>query len=200
MRWPGAESNCRHADFQFFREASPDPGHRTAQHTTRYYRSTSADGKWRRLQIAETRCTVEPTRSARWGDPLRLKRMHNEGDPAMSGSPFVLFSPRRRSVIGCRQPALLAIVGGLLAVVVTSGCKEAITPPELLTVTAVSPASGPLGGGTDLAITGTNFTDVTDVTIGGSELGGRMVVSPTQITGHTLAVDGGFSAGVAEDI
>ena len=53
----------------------------------------------------------------------------------------------------------------------------------------MSPASGPLGGGTDLAITGTNFTDVTDVTIGGSELGGRMVVSPTQITGHTLAAN-----------
>src|SRR2546425_2454751 len=121
------------------------------------------------------------------GDPLRLKRVRNEGDPAMSGSPFVLFSPRRGSVIARRQPALLAIVGGLLAVVVTSGCKEAITPPELLTVTAVSPASGPLAGGTSGTITGTNFTNVTSVTIARSELGSRTVVSATQITGPAPA-------------
>jgi alpha-tubulin suppressor-like RCC1 family protein len=60
-------------------------------------------------------------------------------------------------------------------------------PPPSLTVTAVSPATGPLAGGTSITITGTNFTDVTSVTVGGSELTGRAVVSSTQITGTTPA-------------
>ncbi|HEV8382306.1 MAG TPA: IPT/TIG domain-containing protein, partial [Gemmatimonadales bacterium] len=56
-----------------------------------------------------------------------------------------------------------------------------------LTVTAVSPASSSLAGGTSVTITGSNFINVTSVTIGGNELGSRTVVSSTQITGTTPA-------------
>src|SRR5439155_9178270 len=40
--WQGAESNCRHADFQFCCVAPRDRDHPTASHTTRYHASTSA--------------------------------------------------------------------------------------------------------------------------------------------------------------
>ena len=82
---------------------------------------------------------------------------------------------------------LLAIVGGGLAAVVSAGCKDSHSPPASITVTAVSPASGPLAGGTNVTITGSNFANVTSVTIGGNELGSRTVVTATQITGTTLA-------------
>jgi alpha-tubulin suppressor-like RCC1 family protein len=65
-------------------------------------------------------------------------------------------------------------------------------PPPQVTVTAVTPATGPMAGGTAVTITGTNFTNVTSVTIAGSELGSRTVVSATQITGTT---PGSSSAG-----
>ena len=81
---------------------------------------------------------------------------------------------------------LLAMIGGGLAVV-TAGCKDSASPPASITVTAVSPASGPLAGGTNVTITGSDFANVTSVTIGGSELGSRTVVTATQITGTTLA-------------
>ncbi|MBI4419465.1 MAG: IPT/TIG domain-containing protein, partial [Gemmatimonadetes bacterium] len=71
-------------------------------------------------------------------------------------------------------------------------CSGCFTYNPAVAVTAVSPASGPVAGGTSVTITGTNFTDVTSVTIGGNELGNRAVVSPTQITGTTPA---GASAG-----
>src|SRR2546427_9167840 len=58
------------------------------------------------------------------------------------------------------------------------------------TVTAVSPATGLLAGGTSVTITGTNFVGVTSVTIGGNELVSRTVVSPAKITGTTPAATG----------
>ena len=56
---------------------------------------------------------------------------------------------------------------------------------DIMIVTTVSPASGGVAGGTAVTITGNNFTNVTSATIGGSELGGRVVVSPSQIKGIT---------------
>ena len=82
----------------------------------------------------------------------------------------------------------VAIGAGLLTAFLAPGCNNSVTPVELtITVTAVSPANGPLAGGTRVTITGTNFIDVTSVTIGGSELGGRTVVSSTEITGTAPA-------------
>jgi alpha-tubulin suppressor-like RCC1 family protein len=82
---------------------------------------------------------------------------------------------------------------GAKDVVVTSSshgggtCSGCFTYNPQVTVTAVTPASGPLAGATSVTITGTNFANVTSVTIGGSELGSRTVVSATEITGTTPA-------------
>ena len=81
----------------------------------------------------------------------------------------------------------IAVLSSLLAAVATPACRDPISPEPPVTVTAVSPATGPLAGGTSVTITGTNFSNVTGVTIGGSELVGRTVVSTAQITGITPA-------------
>jgi alpha-tubulin suppressor-like RCC1 family protein len=80
---------------------------------------------------------------------------------------------------------------GARDVVVTSAshgggtCSACFTYNPSVTVTAVSPASGPLAGGTSVTITGTNFANVISVTIDGVELASRTVVSATEITGTT---------------
>ena len=88
---------------------------------------------------------------------------------------------------------LVAIVGSLAAPV-TAGCKDGASPPAAIRVTVVSPATGPIVGGTSITITGANFIDVTSVTIGGTELAGRTVIGTTQITGTT---PGGAAFGLA---
>jgi alpha-tubulin suppressor-like RCC1 family protein len=76
----------------------------------------------------------------------------------------------------------------LLAALVLTACgSDSTAPREPVTVTAISPASGAQPGGTSVTITGTNFIDVTGVTIGGSALFNRTVVSSTQITGTAPA-------------
>lgn len=78
------------------------------------------------------------------------------------------------------------------------------------TVTAVSPTTGPITGGTTLTITGTGFTGATEVTIGGTAGTSVTVVSDTSLTVITPAhaagtVDVivkapfGFSANTAAD-
>jgi hypothetical protein len=54
-----------------------------------------------------------------------------------------------------------------------------IVPP---TVTAVSPATGSVAGGTSVTITGTNFTGATAVDFGGTAATGLTINSATQIT------------------
>jgi alpha-tubulin suppressor-like RCC1 family protein len=83
-------------------------------------------------------------------------------------------------------PLVYCLVLGLVAL----GCGESGAPnppPPPVTVTAVTPTTGPLTGGTGITITGTNFTDVTSVRVGSNELGSRTIVSSTQITGTTPA-------------
>ena len=68
----------------------------------------------------------------------------------------------------------IALAGSVPAAAAVLGCGDETTAPvPPVTVTAVSPASGLLAGGTAVTITGTNFVHVTSVTIGGSELGDR---------------------------
>jgi len=55
------------------------------------------------------------------------------------------------------------------------------------TVTAISPAVGPISGGTSVTITGTNFTGATAVTIGGAAATGVSIVNATTITATTSA-------------
>src|SRR5712692_2418408 len=54
------------------------------------------------------------------------------------------------------------------------------------TVTSVGPSSGPVGGGTGVTITGTNFVSGATVTLGGAATN-VVVVSATQITATTAA-------------
>jgi formylglycine-generating enzyme required for sulfatase activity len=61
------------------------------------------------------------------------------------------------------------------------------TPAAAPTIMAVSPASGPLGGGTAITITGTNFGGATSVTIGGVAATSVTVVNATTISAVTPA-------------
>ena len=65
------------------------------------------------------------------------------------------------------------------AFTVTTGSAGSVT------VTSMSPNSGPQAGGTSVTITGTNFAVPATATIGGNALGNLTVASGTQITGTT---------------
>ncbi|HEY1530501.1 MAG TPA: IPT/TIG domain-containing protein [Galbitalea sp.] len=55
------------------------------------------------------------------------------------------------------------------------------------TVAAINPVTGPTSGGTDVTITGTDFTGATAVSIGATPVASFVVVSPTTITATTAA-------------
>jgi formylglycine-generating enzyme required for sulfatase activity len=55
------------------------------------------------------------------------------------------------------------------------------------TLTSVSPASGPIAGGTTITLTGTNLTGTTSVTVGGAAATNVQVVSATTVTAVTPA-------------
>jgi hypothetical protein len=61
------------------------------------------------------------------------------------------------------------------------------TAPASPTISAVSPASGPTGGGTAVTLTGTNFAAGATVTIGGAAATSVVVASSTSITAVTPA-------------
>ncbi|MEZ0227517.1 MAG: IPT/TIG domain-containing protein [Planctomycetota bacterium] len=67
----------------------------------------------------------------------------------------------------------------------------AVTPPPPsssgLVFTSISPATGPVAGGTAVTIMGNKFADVTVVRVGGVPLTNLRVVSDVQITGTTPA-------------
>jgi hypothetical protein len=78
------------------------------------------------------------------------------------------------------------------------------------TISSVSPTAGPVGGSTNVTITGTDFSGATKVTFGGNAATSFTVVSPTSITAVTPAhaagvtnifvtTPGGTSAAVAGD-
>jgi hypothetical protein len=59
------------------------------------------------------------------------------------------------------------------------------------TLSSASPDNGPVAGGTAVTLTGTNFTDVTGVTFGGTAATGVSVVNDTSITCTTPAHSSG---------
>jgi len=63
--------------------------------------------------------------------------------------------------------------------------SDGFTYIPLPTVTAISPQSGPISGGTDITITGANFVDGATVSIYGIAATDVVIVSPTQITAKT---------------
>ncbi|OYW70497.1 MAG: cell surface protein, partial [Verrucomicrobia bacterium 12-59-8] len=62
------------------------------------------------------------------------------------------------------------------------------------TVSSISPSSGPLGGGTAVTITGTNFSASPGVTIGGTPATGITYVNSTTITCTTPAGTAGTAS------
>lgn len=68
------------------------------------------------------------------------------------------------------------------------------TPATSISVTAISPPGGPVGGGQAVTITGTNFTTTSDttVTIGGAPLTNMVVQNSTTIVGITPANSAGL--------
>jgi Autotransporter beta-domain/Bacterial Ig-like domain (group 3)/IPT/TIG domain len=84
-------------------------------------------------------------------------------------------------------------VPGAVDVVVTTpagtatGTKLYTYVASAPTVTGISPANGPIAGGTAVTIAGTNFTGATSITIGGIAPTAVTVVSATSITATTPA-------------
>nr|WP_269330251.1 IPT/TIG domain-containing protein [Kineosporia babensis] len=68
-----------------------------------------------------------------------------------------------------------------------ASAADQFTYIALPTVSSVSPATGPLGGGTSVTITGTGFTGATAVNFGANSASFVTVVSPTQITATSPA-------------
>jgi hypothetical protein len=89
------------------------------------------------------------------------------------------------------------LAGGASAMLVSDGTNWLQTyqsGPPLPTVTSVSPASGPLAGGTVLTITGTAFTGATAVSVGGVAATSVTVVNDTTITATTPAGSAGTAS------
>ncbi len=78
--------------------------------------------------------------------------------------------------------------------VLTLTCSAADTPATP-TVLAISPATGPVAGGTAIAIGGTGLAKVTGVFIGGNAATKVVVVSDQQVTASTPPGD---AAGAVE--
>lgn len=75
------------------------------------------------------------------------------------------------------------------------GGGEEPPPPGSPTVTAISPSQGIPQGGTNVTITGTNFTNVTGVVFGSTPATSFQVVSPTQINATAPANLSGVPGG-----
>jgi hypothetical protein len=88
-------------------------------------------------------------------------------------------------VIGCGTPGASST---LAHVRVTSASSPAGNPPA---VTGISPASGPVAGGTSVTLTGTNFLTGASVAFGAAAATSVTVVSSTQITAVTPAGSAG---------
>lgn len=78
--------------------------------------------------------------------------------------------------------ALLMLAGAIIV------APNAYAAPE---VTSITPATGPVGGGTNIVVTGTGFVAGATVTIGGTSATGVVVNSATEIVATTAAKPAG---------
>ncbi|MBN8422717.1 MAG: IPT/TIG domain-containing protein [Verrucomicrobia bacterium] len=100
------------------------------------------------------------------------------------------------STITCTTPAHSAGTASVLVTNAdgTNAANSLYTYQGAPTVSAISPAGGPLAGGASVTITGTNFTGATSVTIGGASATSVTVVSSTSITCTTPAGSAGTAS------
>ncbi|MFC5457339.1 beta strand repeat-containing protein [Prosthecobacter fluviatilis] len=98
--------------------------------------------------------------------------------------------------ITCTVPAHSAGTASVLVTTPsgTNAANSLYTYQTAPTVSVVSPASGPLGGGASVTITGTNFIGATGVTIGGTPATGVVVGSGTSLTCTTPAGSAGTAS------
>ncbi len=139
---------------------------------------------------------VSPTASALMaGDTLRLSAIVKDARGQVLTDRVVTWTSSDSTAATVSTTGLVRGVGArALAITITAtsegvsgSASIAVTAPPAVTVMAINPDTGPLAGGTSVTITGTNFFSVIGVSIGGSELVGRAVLSPTQISGTTAA-------------
>ena len=95
-----------------------------------------------------------------------------------------------------RSTYLVLSLTGSIAACLTETSPRPL-PPSPVTVASVRPDNGPLAGGTEVTITGTNFIDVTAATVGGAALQALVVVSDTLITGTIPAAGSSGARDVA---
>lgn len=79
------------------------------------------------------------------------------------------------------------ITGTIIVSSSTADTSGTLTCPSGITVTGISPTSGPVGGGTAVTITGTNFAAGATVAFGSSPASNVRVVSSTEITATSPA-------------
>lgn len=84
--------------------------------------------------------------------------------------------------VGRYQVKVIAMMTGRSA-----AANDAVRIYAPITVASVTPASGPIGGGTAVSITGTGFTSDVEVRIGAARLADVVVRSSTEIAGTTVA-------------
>jgi hypothetical protein len=99
-----------------------------------------------------------------------------ESSTSNTGGGTVTYSASANA--GPARPGLLIVAG------MTFNVTQAIGAP---TVTAVNPSSGSQNGGTSITVTGTNFVNVTGVTVGGSAATSVTTVSTTSVIAVTPA-------------
>jgi len=83
---------------------------------------------------------------------------------------------------------------GLPTTITVSADAIRIVPVDALSITAVSPTSGPTGGGTVVTLTGTGFDAGATVSVGGIAASGVTVVNATTITVTTPAISAGSAS------
>jgi hypothetical protein len=118
-----------------------------------------------------------------WGDDTSSAGTVSAG----SGGQFVVSGTHTYATAGS-FPTSIAISDAGGANATANGRATVAVPPP--TVTAVSPSSGPAGGGTSVTITGANFTGATGVKFGSTAATGVTVNSATKITATSPAGSG----------
>ncbi len=112
--------------------------------------------------------------------------LHGRGDGAHHGEPVLSHDPQRRSSPGLEY-YIEASDGISTAADGTASTPHPVAVTDKPTVTGVTPNQGPVGGGTSVTLSGSNFQAGATVTFGGAAASNVVVASGSQITCVTPA-------------